>query len=107
MRLSAADALLLVTARDDGRLVGFVMYLVVPHMHHIGSTIAACDILAVDVDARGRGIARKMMAIAEPMLRERGASYVTHQFRICYDVKPLFPKLGYQLVEQSYMKELR
>jgi GNAT superfamily N-acetyltransferase len=106
-RLENAGALVLVTARDADELVGFVMYLVVPHLHHIGVTVAACDILAVDVDARGRGIARKMVEAAEPILKERGAAIVTHQFRVCYDVKPLFPKLGFQLIEQGYMKELR
>jgi GNAT superfamily N-acetyltransferase len=72
----------------------------------MGVVCAACDILAVDVDARGQGIARALMEFAEPILRERGVKIVTHQFRVIYDVEPLFPKLGYRLAEQGYMKEI-
>ena len=99
--------LALCTARgDDDELLGFVMYLVHPHLHHIGTINASCDILAVHVDARGKGIARGLMDYAEPILRIKGAHYITHQFRTCYDVEPLFPKVGYRLIEQGYLKEL-
>jgi hypothetical protein len=47
-----------------------------------------------------------MMEFAEPILKKRGANYVTHQFRTCYDTEPLFPKLGYRLIEHGYLKEL-
>lgn len=106
--LNKRHDLLLFTARDDDRdaLCGFVMYHVHPHLHHMGVVNAACDILAVGVDHRGKGVAKQLMAEAEPVLKDRGAHYVTHQFRTCYDVEPLFPKLGYRLVEQGYLKEI-
>lgn len=104
--LNEAGGIVLLTARDGDKLIGFVMYHVFPHLHHMGVINAACDIIAVDVDARGQGIARALMAHAEPVLRNRGVQYITHQFRTCYDTEPLFPKLGYKLFEQGYLKEL-
>lgn len=99
--------LLLFTARDAGSsLLGFVMYHIVPHLHHIGIVNAACDIMAVGVDYRGRGIAHRMMEHAEPVLRTAGVHFITHQFRTCYDTEPLFPSLGYRLIEKGYLKEL-
>jgi GNAT superfamily N-acetyltransferase len=109
IRLSTAGCVVLVTARDDeygGRLLGFVLYLVVPNLHRIGTTLAACDFLVVDIEARGLGVAANLMKTAEPILRERGANLITHQFCVCYDTEPLFPKQGYALIEQSYAKEL-
>jgi GNAT superfamily N-acetyltransferase len=109
-RLESAGGIVLVTARDDeygGRLLGFVLYLVVPNLHHIGTTLAACDFLVVDIEARGLGVAANLMKTAEPVLRERGVDIVTHSFCVCYDTQPLFPKRGYALMEQLYMKELK
>jgi GNAT superfamily N-acetyltransferase len=109
-RLSAAGGVELVTARDDeqgGRLLGFVLYFVVPNLHHIGTTVAACDFLVVADDMRGLGIAANLMQVAEPILRARGVKFITHMFCTCYDAQPLFPKHGYQLIEQAYLKELK
>jgi GNAT superfamily N-acetyltransferase len=105
IQLNDQDALKLFTARTD-ELLGFVMYHVHEHLHHIGSINAACDILAVHLNARGKGIGRKLMEFAEPVLREMGVTHVTHQFRTCYHSTPLFPKLGYKLIEYGYLKEL-
>jgi GNAT superfamily N-acetyltransferase len=105
IQLQDAGALVLFTARTD-KLLGFVMYHVHEHLHHVGSINAACDILAVHMDARRHGVGRKLMEFAEPVLRSMGATHVTHQFRTCYTAKPLFPRLGYKLIEYGYMKEL-
>src|SRR4249920_1748534 len=54
--------LIAVTARGkDHELLGFIMYHIYPHLHHMGVVNAACDIIAVGVDYRGAGIARRMM----------------------------------------------
>jgi GNAT superfamily N-acetyltransferase len=107
IELNNRGDLILFTARDHwDDLLGFVMYHIHPHLHHMGVIGAACDILAVNVDQRNNGIATELIERAEPVLRNRGVQYVTHQFRTCYDVKPLFPKLGYKLIEQGYMKEI-
>jgi GNAT superfamily N-acetyltransferase len=109
-RLSAAGGVELVTARDDeygGRVLGFVLYFVVPNLHHIGTITAACDFLVVADDMRGLGIAGNLMRVAEPILRARGVKFITHMFCTCYDAQPLFPKHGYTLIEQAYLKELK
>lgn len=108
-RLEHAGGIVLVTARDDeygGRVLGFVLYIVVPNLHHIGTIVAACDFLVVADDMRGLGIAGNLMKTAEPILRARGVNFITHLFCVCYDAPPLFPKHGYTLIEHSFLKEL-
>lgn len=108
MQLNNAGNLLCFTARDENdELLGFVMYHIYPHLHHMGMLCAACDIVAVHVDERGNGVGAQLMEYAEPLLRNRGVQLVTHQFRTCYKVEPLFIKQGYKLFEQTYMKEIR
>jgi GNAT superfamily N-acetyltransferase len=108
IELEKAGSLMVLTARDDKcELLGFVMYHIYQHLHHTGVINAACDILAVRLDQRNKGIGRALVENAEPLLRSRGAQFVTHQFRTCYEEEePLFPKLGYKLIEQGYLKEL-
>src|SRR4051812_22710595 len=56
--LQESEGLVLYTARDRSKLVGFVMYHVMPHLHHRSKLNAACDTLAVDRLCRGKGIGR-------------------------------------------------
>lgn len=101
------ERLLLVTARDNnGKMQGFVMYFIMRHPHHRTMLWANCDTLATRVEARGKGYGTRLVNTAEKLLQARGVKFVTHNFRTCYRTKPLFPKLGYELMEYSYMKEL-
>ena len=107
VELARQGHLVVFTARAPvNKLVGVAMYHVHSHPHHMGHMCAACDILAVDVDQRGKGIGRALVEYAETALRELDVRVMLHMFRTQYDVDPLFPKLGYKLHEQVYMKEI-
>lgn len=108
IELNVRNELAVFTARSDWHsLHGFVMYHIHPHLHHMGTLCAACDILATRLGMRGNGVARKLLEYAEPRLKSRGVHFISHQFRTCYDVEPLFPKLGYKLIEHAYLKDIR
>jgi len=105
--LQRRDQLMLVTARDDKLLVGFLMYVIAPHPHHKGLVSATCDILATRLDRRRNGIASQLMHASELYFRHHSkVRMLIHGFRTCYRTKPLFSKLGFKLVEQAYMKRL-
>ena len=97
---------LLSVAAQDERLQGFVMYHVSYHPHYQRVLFAQCDIIAVRKTARGRGIGRRMMAYAEPLLKSMDVKVVLHNFRSCYGETPLFPKVGYRLFEHNFIKVL-
>lgn len=105
-QLNHAKALRVFTVRVDNHMMGFVMYHVFPHLHYKDVTTASCDILGVRHIARGLGVGRALVEHAEHVFRELGVRYMSHMFRVCYDTKPLFPKLGFKLAEQGYLKEL-
>ena len=102
----AAQQLVLITAREDKEMVGFVMYIVMMHPHHKTVRYALCDILAVKLGYRNVGIGAKLVTAAEPLLKQYYVKRMLHGFRTVYDTEPLFPKLGYTLFEQNYMKAI-
>jgi len=95
----------LFTAREE-QLDGFVLYAVHRHLHHPTYNLAMCSILAVRPEARGRGLGRKLVEFAMPWLKTHGCTHIAHSFRMIYNTEPLFPKLGFKLIEQLYMREL-
>ena len=105
-QLERVGALVLLVARKEHHVAGFVQYVVVKHTKHRGIRMAQCDTLAVRVKERGHGIGEKLMRAGEHELRKRGVQQVVHGFRLVYNKQPLFPKLGYKPIETLYMKEL-
>jgi GNAT superfamily N-acetyltransferase len=101
-----AGLLYITGAMRSRKLVGFAMYVLTNHLHHKHTRMALSDILALDYSMRGLGVGLRMVQHAEGELKRKGVQFVTHQFRTCYNVEPLFPKLGYRLIEQTYIKEL-
>lgn len=96
-----------ITAREDEELVGFAMYMVIMHPHHKTVRYALCDSLIVKPAYRNVGIGAKLVTAAEPLLKMYYVKWIVHAFRTAYDVEPLFPRLGFTLVEQSYVKAVK
>lgn len=106
-RLSLDRNLLIITARDDDKLCGVNMYILMEHPHHTGLLVAECDSLATVPAYRGQGIGRALVELGEKILRNMGIQRVIHHYRTVYEVdEPLFPKLGFTLIQQSYSKDL-
>jgi GNAT superfamily N-acetyltransferase len=106
VELQAQRALVLIVCREEGLIVGFLIYFVAYHPHHQRVLCAQCDTLATRVDRRGKGIGKKLIEFGEKLLKARGVQMVAHNYRTCYDAEPLFPKIGYKLEEHSYRKML-
>jgi GNAT superfamily N-acetyltransferase len=105
--LDDAGKLAVFTARDDdGKLMGFVMYVLAVNPHHSVLYTASCDTIAVDPDHRGKGIGRTLYLFAESRLIDMDIKQVVHHYRTVYDEKPMFPRLGFKLVEHVYAKEI-
>ena len=107
IKLEQGYRLLLFTAREGGELLGVNMYMLSQHPQHKGMTCALCNTLAVATTHRGKGIGTQLTEAALVYLKTRtDVKMVVHHFRTIYDAVPLFPKLGFDLVEHVYMKVL-
>lgn len=98
-----------VTAREQGMLVGIVFYIVSMHPQHRTWKVALCNTLAVAPKFRGKDIGRRLMRVAEPILKRQGVARVTHMYRndaYGNSVTPIFVNEGYTARETAYSKDL-
>lgn len=94
--------LVLVTAFDDDKLVGFMPVIETP-CSHTGKIKALAEILFVLPEYRGNGIAADMIKFAETITKGKQV-YFTLKTYLPHN--SLVTKLGYQHVENIYMKVL-
>jgi GNAT superfamily N-acetyltransferase len=105
--LEAAGRLAIFTSRmENGQLIGFAMYILGHHPQHAGMPYAMCNTLAVDVSHRNQGIGTLLVEAALAYFKGTDIKMVMHGYRTIYDTEPLFPKLGFDLMEHIYMKVL-
>lgn len=92
-----------VTARDDGKLCGYHVTMIRPHLHR--NVLAGfVDTLYVSPDHRGR-TSMQMLQFAEDMLRRRGVKWMSTGVRLNKDFSRLLEHLGYTEAERLYRKE--
>lgn len=106
LSMQIADQLVVIVACEDGKLVGFALYVTLMAPHHKSLKVAECDTLAVHADHRNRGIAQAIYYEAEEELRKQGVKRVVNRFRTCYNVEPIFPRLGFWLEEMVFHKDI-
>ncbi len=103
--MEAANRLVVFTARnDDKELLGFGMYIIGNHPQHAGMPFALCNTLAVGTKHRNQGIGTLLVEAAIAYFRTTDVKMLVHGHRTVYDAAPLFPKLGFDLIEHIYMR---
>ena len=105
-KAEAADLLLITTARLEGQLVGFTLYMVLKAPHHDDVIMADCDSVFTSVHHQGQGIGKQLLQFTEGQLRKLGVKWITNRYRTRTKAKPVFEDLGFQVWETVYMKEL-
>lgn len=77
----AAGAVLALIAREGGRIVGYSVNFVSPHIHYMRMTICANDVLFVDRDHRAR-LGLRLLRATEEAAKARGCDLM------CWHAKP-------------------
>lgn len=96
----------LYTARDGGRLVGQLGFIVF-RSRHTQTRTAGEDFFYVRHEHRGAGVARELMDFALSDLRAEDVDQVTFSDKQPSDLEPFLKKFGFKFVSKQYSLVLR
>lgn len=106
--LGEAGKLLILTAKYNGDLVGYIVYVVDYAPHYKGSLQAVQDILFVKKGLRKSllGCGLMLLRQSEKILKRMGVQVVYQHVKTKHDFSPFLEKLGYENVEKIYQKRI-
>lgn len=96
--LERNNFLLVVTARRDGRLIGYYVGIVIAHHPHNkdGGKVSTTDMFYVLPDERKGGAGAKLLIAAENELRREGVKKATISTKLHFENGPLMDALGWE-----------
>lgn len=104
--LEEQEMLMIVTARDDGELVGYSIYFLSPNIHYSDHKFGVNDIVYLDPAYRKSGYAVALFDFSHKQLKERGCTVATIHMKTKQPFEELALGLGYDKVEYNYSKYL-
>lgn len=105
-RLDKNGSLRIFTARDGAKLVGYFVLIVNRSLHYKSHMFAVNDILFMDKQYRQGSVAMRLLKFAEKSLKDDGVSLVMVNTKVHQPFDPLMERLGYNLIERIYSKNL-
>ena len=108
LKLEEQNMLFVLTAREEGLLVGYIIHLIYRPLHYKYSIMASDDAHFLKKEFRRGTAAWKMFKAAEEALRELGVNSITYHSKTRMDInkRPVFERLGYKAHEYLFVKHL-
>jgi GNAT superfamily N-acetyltransferase len=88
-------------------MVGYLAFIIEPHMHYKDTTIAVGDVHYVLPEWRRRGVGFRLIQKAERVAKERGAQWFVLREKIDHRHGDLYQVMGYKPIDIVHLKELK
>jgi len=95
-----------VTCKEDGKLIGYIIYFVMPHLHYKTCLTAFEDIYFLKKEYRKGRVGIRMFQFAEKLLKEQGINRIIYNTKVHSDNSSLFEYLGYSFMDKVFTKLL-
>ena len=95
-----------VTCKEDGVLIGYIIFFVMPHLHYKTCLTAFEDIYFLKKEYRKGRVGLKMFQFAEKLLKEQGINRIIYNTKVHSDNSSLFEYLGYSFMDKVFTKLL-
>lgn len=102
--LDSMGFLAVFTAREEGKLIGYSIFLVGHHPHFKTSIQANQDILFISPEKRGFG--SHFISWCDQNLKNDGVKVVNIHVNKDHDFGPMLERLGYENVDKIYSRRL-
>lgn len=103
-QMEAYGQFFLMVCRVDGRMAGYHICFVRPHLHYRKSLSAITDIFFIHPDYRAGRIGVQLFKESEKALKARGVQKIFLGCKISKDLTPLFERMGYTKIEYVFAK---
>jgi N-acetylglutamate synthase-like GNAT family acetyltransferase len=95
------------TVRDEGKLVGYTILAVMPHLHYKSAgPMAMIDVYYLKPAYRKGGTGAKMIMFAESTLKAKGVTKIYFSTKVHLDNGKLLEALGFKFSDKVYTKLL-
>jgi hypothetical protein len=101
-----AGFLKFITCKEDGVLIGYIIFFVMPHIHYKSMLTAFEDIYFLKKEYRKGRIGIKMFQFAEKVLKGMGVHRLICGTKIHSDNSSLFKYLGFKMTDKIFGKML-
>jgi len=105
-RLADAGMLRCITVRADEELIGYIIFVVQPHLHYMTCKTAFEDIYYIRPDFRKGRVGIRLFKYAEEVLKGIGVNRIIMHTKIHMDNSKLFEYLGYKWTDKLFTKIL-
>lgn len=96
---------MIVTARDDGKLVGYFIAMLLPHLHYKDAgKMAYPDVYYVLPEYRTAGVGAKLLLALEMACKAIGVTKIYMTCKLHQDHSKLFELLGYKPTDIVFTK---
>lgn len=93
-----------ITVRADDELVGYMVFVVRPHLHYKSCLMAYEDLYYLRADMRQGRIGLRMFKYAEEVLAGLGVNKIVVHTKVHMDNSRLLEYLGYSLTDKLFSK---
>ena len=105
-RLGEAGMLRCINCRIDGEIVGYIVFVIQPHLHYMSCMTAFEDIYFIKKEYRKGRIGIKLFQYAEKVLKGIGVNRIIMHTKVHLDHSRLFEYLGYKHTDKLFTKLL-
>jgi len=104
LELDKLEMLHMVTARNDGKVIGYHVSMIMPHLHYQQSITCFTDIFFIHKDYRHGFTGIKLFKFLEESLKEKNVQRIYMGTKLKLDIGPILERLGYKAIERIYTK---
>jgi len=102
----AKEGICVITAREAGKIIGYIVMLIHPHLHYKHVLMATDDIHFIHPDYRKGRTGLQLLTFAEREMKKRGVKLMALRTKVNSNHGVLFEHLGYNAQDVVYTKRL-
>ena len=105
-KLADMNALHIVTARDNEKLVGYYVSFIITHHHYKDALVAENDLHYILPEYRKGWLGYKFLKAVITFLKICNVNIISHNMKISHSYLPLTERLGFRLMEYKLVMEV-